>query len=327
MVVGLDSSSDRPTPPIIAQAYAAGVRVWGGYLVSDDDATVLEARARGQGLRGLLAPWTLAEFRVVTEGGMRAIGFCSGNDSPGPVGDKARANGILPCLDDEQGIRPVGGWEQTWLHSSGAGLYGAQAQHDGITAPFHIAAFYPSGGCPGASWPDANRPAAPCGWQCQGSHQEFGLTVDRGIYDDWFGAGVKPEGVHVALIPYPDTTPRLDDAYVGADGQVYWGAFPGGAGDLVSYQGQLTPLGPQGGGVVAATGAYKAYTDPATGTVQQRLHVRAVFADGSRKLKVMDGASFAVILDWTTLQYGPAELVPASSADTTLRTYLRGGPA
>jgi hypothetical protein len=30
------------------------------------------------------------------------------------------------------------------------------------------------------------RPPAPCGWQSQGTHAEFGLSVDSGWYDDWF---------------------------------------------------------------------------------------------------------------------------------------------
>lgn len=188
MIRGLDSSADRPTPAILTQARAAGVQVWGGYLVSASDADVLAARNRGEGMFGLAAPWTVAEFGDVLDAGLRAIGFCSGWDFPAQVGAKARANGILACLDDEDGIRAVaGGWQQRWLDAAQAGHYGNVSTDVQVTtAPFHIIAEYP-GADPGAVWPAHwLRPPGPVGWQWQGSHQEFGITVDSLWLDDWF---------------------------------------------------------------------------------------------------------------------------------------------
>lgn len=192
MIRGLDSSFDRPTSAILAQARAAGVQVWGGYLVSLSDEVVLAARNVGTpGLLGLAAPWTIAEFGDVLDAGLRAIGFCSGNDDAAAVGEKARANGILPCLDDEDGIRAIaGGWQQGWLNAAQAGHYGGEFAAT-THAPFQIVAYYP-GQDPESTWPGwLPRPAAEAyGWQWQGSHQEFGITVDSLWLDDWFAPGV-----------------------------------------------------------------------------------------------------------------------------------------
>lgn len=185
MIRGLDSSFDRPTPVILAQARAAGVQVWGGYLVSRSDADVLAARNRGEGMFGLAAPWTVAELMDVLDAGLRCIAFCSGWDNPIAVGVKARVNGLLPCLDDEEGIRPVGGWEQAWLDDAQAGHYGGTGAHS-TRALFQIVADYP-GFDPELTWPSwLPLPAGPVGWQWQGSHQEFGITVDSLWLDDWF---------------------------------------------------------------------------------------------------------------------------------------------
>jgi hypothetical protein len=89
------------------------------------------------------------------------------------------------CLDVEGGIRASGPWVPSWLATSGAGLYGNPPVHPGMTAAFHVLAAYP-GYDPNASW-SGSRPASPCGWQFQGTHGEFGVSVDRGWYDDWFG--------------------------------------------------------------------------------------------------------------------------------------------
>src|SRR5262249_20417218 len=41
---------------------------------------------------------------------------------------------------------------------------------------------------PQQTWPSwLPRPPAPAGWQTVGTHDEFGLSVDSGWYDDFFG--------------------------------------------------------------------------------------------------------------------------------------------
>lgn len=174
-VRALDSSIARPTPALARAARAAGIRAWGGYLPPGV---------------GLESPWDRASFEVVQAAGLVAIGFASGNDDPDQVAATARAWRVLGCLDDEDGIRAPGGWEQAWLDASGFGLYGLVGVHAGLRARFHIAALYP-GVDPGSSWPDAvaPRPPAPCGWQWQGTHvdQVTGLPVDSTWLDDWFG--------------------------------------------------------------------------------------------------------------------------------------------
>src|SRR5215467_14001219 len=104
MIAGLDSSIDRPTPEIAAAAFAAGVRVWGGYLPPGV---------------GLESPWDQASFQVLQRAGLVAVGFASGNDDPVQVAATARAWGVLGCLDDEPAIRAGNGWQQAWLDASG----------------------------------------------------------------------------------------------------------------------------------------------------------------------------------------------------------------
>lgn len=163
MVAGLDSSIQRPSAGQAAAMYAAGVRVYGGYLPP--------------GL-GLESPWDQASFQVVQAAGMRAIGFASGYDDPVQVAATAAAWGVLGCLDDEAGIRAGSGWQQAWLDASGFGVYGGEAAH-GVHARFHVAALYP-GQDPGATWPSGwARPPGALGWQWQGTHDEFGVSVDR----------------------------------------------------------------------------------------------------------------------------------------------------
>lgn len=184
-VVGLDSSFDRPTPAQAAAAYAAGVRVWGGYIGTRD------------GL-GLATRWSQADFQVVKDAGMTAIGFCSGWDDPTGIRALGSAWGVLPCVDVETGIRTDGLWLDDWLPAAGGGLYGLASVHYeagrpiGRGAAFNIVANYLAGGCTGETWPSwLSRPAR-CGWQCQGDHQEFGFSVDRSWLDDWFAPSPPP---------------------------------------------------------------------------------------------------------------------------------------
>lgn len=196
MIAGRDSSFTIPTDAQLAAAHAAGVRAWGGYLVSLDDATVLSLRARRQGAFGLAAPWVRSEFQRVLNAGMVAIGFCSGRDLAAAVGSKSRAWGVLPCVDAEVGIRADGeggNWIPTWVKDAGSGLYGLASVHHhfgeapGRGATFNLVARYP-GGDPQLSWDPAAGPRPPglCGWQWRGSHPEFGVTTDSLWLDDGF---------------------------------------------------------------------------------------------------------------------------------------------
>lgn len=168
----LDSSFDRPTPAQLSEAWNAGVRVWGVYLATKPNV-------------GLAAPWSLADVQVVLDAGYGVVAFASGWDDPVALRQLAEQLGVRLFLDDEDAIRSVGGWEQAWLDAAGAGLYGLRAVHSGITAVAHIMAEYP-GFDPAATW-DGTPPGTPHGWQWQGTHTEFGLSVDRSWVDDWFG--------------------------------------------------------------------------------------------------------------------------------------------
>lgn len=93
------------------------------------------------------------------------------------------------CLDVERLIRDDGPWVQPWLDASGAGLYGVRSVHVNRRAAFHIAAWYP-GNNPQSTYPVFwESVITPCGWQWQNTHTEFGVSVDRGYYDDVFAQG------------------------------------------------------------------------------------------------------------------------------------------
>lgn len=217
MIALLDSAA----PPTQAQAQAAaaaGVSGWNGYI------------ATRAGL-GLLRPWSQAEFDVVRHAlPAQPIGFCSGWDDPVLVRSLASQYGVRLCLDVESGIRDDGPWVDAFLAASGAGLYGLLSVHY-HPAPFHVVADY-LGYDPGASWPVGKGggpgPGLATGWQWQNSHQEFGVEVDRGWYDDWFLNGAAPSSAGGFFTSGGDdmvalSTPagRLDLIYVGTDGHVY----------------------------------------------------------------------------------------------------------
>lgn len=173
MIAALDSSFTAPSAAQADAAATAGVRVWCGYI------------ATRAGV-GLAAPWTELAFMNAKRCGGVPLAFASGWDDPAACRAAAAAWGVRLVLDCEDGIRGLGSWSQGWLDVSGAGLYGAAHVH-GLRAALHVLARYP-GRDPGSTWPaDLARPAGPVGWQWQGTHTEFGCSVDRSWLDDWFG--------------------------------------------------------------------------------------------------------------------------------------------
>jgi hypothetical protein len=175
MIAMLDSSYNRPTQQQAADAYSAGVRFWGVYVATQANV-------------GLAAPWTQADVQVVQAVGIDVIAFLSGNDDPVAAAALARSWHALPMLDDENGIRARGSWEQRWIDDAGCGLYGGREAQDSVDAPYRIIADYP-GYDPMAAWP-TTPPSVPFGWQWQGTHTEFGLSVDRSWLDDSFGGAM-----------------------------------------------------------------------------------------------------------------------------------------
>jgi len=239
MVAGLDSSADRPTAAIADQARAAGVGLWSGYIATKANVN-------------LYSPWDLASFDNARRCGGKPIAFCSGLDDPVAVAQLAANWNVRPCLDVESGIRADGDWVQPWLDASGAGLYGQHYQdtngvwhsiHLNRRAAFHVMSWY-IGRDPGATWIGPQpTDGAPLGWQWQGGHQEFGLNVDRGWYDDSFGGtfsgGVVAGGfmldysLKLALVGLmyfavlgrgPNSQPEADQwaAQIGDQGQNAW---------------------------------------------------------------------------------------------------------
>src|SRR5439155_8028783 len=172
MIAGLDSSFAVPTNAQLAQAKAAGVGLWAGYLPE----------------AGVAHGWSQSDFDRVKAAGLATLAFCSGQADPLTAKRNGEAWGVRICLDVERTIRADGPWVQPWLDASGAGLYGNLPVHGGRTAAFHLLADYPASGDPKMTWLGV-RPPAPCGWQWEGTHDEFGASVDRGWYDDWFLGG------------------------------------------------------------------------------------------------------------------------------------------
>jgi hypothetical protein len=160
--------------------------VWSGYLATKPHV-------------GLAAPWPKADFDRVKAAGLSSIGYCSGQDDPAACKRLAAQWGIKLCLDVESGIRSDGPWVQPWLNQSGAGLYGNAPVFSGRRAAFYVLAAYKNAD-PGKTWdPRGNKPSGPCGWQWQNTHTEFGCSVDRGWFDDWFA----PTVASAPPFPYP----------------------------------------------------------------------------------------------------------------------------
>jgi hypothetical protein len=203
VIAGLDSSYNTPSPAQADAARAAGVGVWCGYLATQPNV-------------GLAHAWTRDDFEAARRCGGTPLAFCSGHDDPVAVRGLAAAWDVRPCLDVEPGIREDGSWVDGWLAASGAGLYGLLGVHH-HAAPFHLVAMYP-GYDPDRTWPlTAPAPATARGWQWQGTHAEFGRSVDRLWLDDWFGGN--------AMID-PAQLDRIEASVSDQWGMHAWGSGP-----------------------------------------------------------------------------------------------------
>lgn len=192
MTIRMLDSATPPTAGQVAQAKAAGVGGWNGYIASKAGVA-------------LEHPWTRADFATVQALNPRPIAYCSGWDDPVAVAALAKAWGVRLCLDVESGIRGDGAWVGTWLTDARCvapcGIYGNAPVH-GHAADFHVLAAYLGTESP-QTWDTAlcPRPATPCGWQSRGTHTEFGAGVDAGHFDDYFaGSAARPQETDMLLI-------------------------------------------------------------------------------------------------------------------------------
>jgi hypothetical protein len=208
MIAGVDSAYP-PSDASLTLAYSSGVRLWAGYFAGPN----------------ILNGWSQADFDRVKSHGLNTIAFCSGLSDPVAMKNQSTIWGVPICLDVEGLIRGDGVWVQGWLDSSGSGLYGNAGVFNNRSAAFYIMANYP-GIDPGATWPSIYaRPNGLCGWQWQGSHTAFGVTVDSAWYDDGFQQTFGPGGgtldnmaiadqilaaVTMPLPPRPDSVLVLD---------------------------------------------------------------------------------------------------------------------
>jgi len=314
MIDGRDSSASRPTAAQARDAYVRGVRVWGGYLATR--ASV-----------GLYSVWDRASFEVVQQAGMRAVGFCSGWDDAAAVAALGQSWDVLPCLDDEDGIRPRGRWEQSWLDVANGvtatGLYAlatpldlpASNHHAGLAAPFHIAAWYPNAPTP-ATWPPGvPRPLAPCGWQYLGTFDDHGVSVDALWLDDVLGpAPTRPPagGNDMAAAHRPDDS-GTDLFVVGADGGVdhwFWATRTSQPVMQTNLGGNLLPN--------TLSAWWQDWSDPAA----RALVVIGQAASGRYWKQVYtDAASWS---GW--LEMDMVGATPPIGVDQGLRAYLRSTP-
>lgn|GEM_PF-7090824 len=240
MIAGLDSSFNKPTSAQLAQAKAHGVRMWSGYLATRPGV-------------GLAAPWPQSDFDRVKAAGLSTIAFCSGRDDPAACKSRAAAWGVRLCLDVESGIRADGPWVQDWLTKSGAGLYGNPPVFKGRRAAFYVLAAYLNSD-PHATWsPHVPRPNGPCGWQWRGTHTEFGCSVDRGWYDDWFATGAAPAP---SAPPFPYPAPGYL-ALQGAGPRARWGRDPAEQANVKRWQTQMAKRGWR----IQASGTFDAASD------------------------------------------------------------------
>lgn len=313
MIAGLDSSLDAPSANDALTARAAGIGLWNGYLTT-------------KGGVNIEAPWTQLAFENARLCGATPLAFCSGWDDPTALRQLARAWNVRLILDCEDGIRGPGLWVPGWLGASGAGLYGSVPTVRAYDAPFKVAAEYP-GFDPEKTFPYPSG-GLPTGWQWQGTHTEFGRSVDRGWYDDWFGPRQLPYGGGKAMtgFQYNGTDHQFD---LGVGGDVLWARTTGGAGgavhaEFVSLGGNETAPVVEHAEWVSINGTIVVRAKHANGMVL----VAWLEADGPWPQPVNwfvpdSGGPFGIMGI-----AGPAgkDGVPGPNTDETLRAYLRGAP-
>jgi hypothetical protein len=205
-IEAVDSSFYRPTLAQARAAKAAGVGMWNVYIATQSNV-------------GLAAPWPKSDVDTVLSVFGGAVAFYSGWDNPSAVRQMAASWGVMPCLDDEPGIRPEGPWVQPNLDIVGGGLYGNHNVFSGRRAAFYILGAYPtSGDSAGASWDSTTRPGGLCGWQWAGSHNAFGGTIDSEWLDDGFLRGVSATSGGDMIAFRPGDGDRHDAVFVTGGG-------------------------------------------------------------------------------------------------------------
>lgn len=313
MIAGLDSSLDAPSANDALTARAAGVGMWNGYIATKSGVN-------------LEAPWTQLAFENARLCGATPLAFCSGLDDPVALKALAQAWNVRLCLDCESGIRGPGPWVSAWLAASGAGLYGSVATVQAYDAPFKVAAEYP-GFDPGKTFPYPSG-SLPTGWQWEGTHSEFGRSVDRGWYDDWFGLTQLAIGGGKAMsgFQYNGTDHVFD---LGTAGDVLWSRTQGGAGGDV-HRGYVSIGGNESAPVVE----FIAWL-----SLDGTIIVRAKYADGHvREAWLQADGPWPQDVSW----FGPDNAgpfgimglpgpkgdkgTPGPNTDEALRAYLRSGP-
>lgn len=313
MLVGLDSSYDAPSADDALTAREAGVSLWSGYLTIRSGV-------------GIAAPWTQLAFENARLCGSTPLAFCSGWDDPVALRERAQQWRVRLCLDCEDGIRGPGSWVPGFLQLSLAGLYGSVSTVQAYGAPFKVAADYP-GFDPEKTFPYPSG-SLPTGWQWQGTHTEFGRSVDRGWYDDWFGQPRLPYGGGKAMtgFQYNGTDHQFD---LGPQGDIQWARTTGGAGGAVHAQ--FVSLG---GNETAPVIEHCEYVST-DGTVV----VKAKYADGHVQVAWLQAdGPWPQPVAWflpddsgpfgTQGLPGPAgkQGPPGPNTDSTLRAILRGVP-
>ncbi len=311
MIDGIDSSFFKPTPAAILAARAAGVRIWSGYL------------ATKPGVK-LAAPWSKANFDLARQLGAKPLAFVSGWDDPVACKNLAAEWNVRLALDVEDGIRGNGPWVQGWLDASGAGLYANYWGFPGKHAPFYILTAYPGYGDPISTWNQrlTPRPDGPCGWQWVGTHDEFGGSIDRGDYDDWFAASPALErarlangagGGAMALVTGADgrihrvTVAEGEPMRGYRGGDVHWAAVTGGSG---GFQGWGGWDGPVGGWIASGT------LDAALWQYGSRelIVIQGRDANGYTVMKALYTDDYSTLQDWVVIP-GPRICVPGSVSE------------
>lgn len=201
MKAGLDSATP-PTSQQAAMMHAGGVDIYGGYLP----------------MAGAYHGWTAAEFAAAREVGS-LIAYAFPVSVPRAARAAADALGARLVLDNARGdtADPFAASIAAWMAAAGTpGMYG---QPD-VLAHWRghyssaVAATRPAGD------PRTNDPGlglgVPTGNQWQGGHQEDGLDVDRGWYDDSFASSAPPAPPAPLPGPIPPPPPHLDAVTVHA---------------------------------------------------------------------------------------------------------------